>query len=111
MLLMLITLAMSADNPCTDKNKAGDLCNSLEGEPGVCMPCGAALVCDLDDEDSAEVGCEELDSGGTDGKEEGACGCNGGGAAAGLAATALALLGSRRRRAATSPRTSSDLLP
>ncbi len=98
MLLMLITLALSADNPCTDKNQAGDLCNSLEGEPGVCMPCGAALICDLDDEDSAEAGCEEVDSA-SEIKAEGGCGCSGGGTGAGLAAMVAAFFTTRRRQA------------
>lgn len=104
MLLLLIQFAFAASdpNPCTDKNQAGDLCNSLEGEPGVCMPCGGALICDLDDGDSEEAGCEEVDTGG-DGKEEDGCGCSGGGLAPGLVASVSALLAFRRRRSG-SPR-------
>ena len=99
MLLLLLHLALAASdpNPCTDKNQAGDLCNSLEGEPGVCMPCGGALICDLDDGDSAEVGCEEEDSAG-EVKAEGGCGCNGGGLLPGLVGSAAGLLVYRRRR-------------
>lgn len=111
MLLFLISLALAAPEgePCSDQNQPGDLCNNMQGDPGMCIPCGAdGMVCDFGDTGEGSL-FEDCAAAQDKAEAEAAaeaegCGCDGGATGMGLISLGLgALAVGRRRREARTP--------